>query len=589
MTKLELMESRLSEHDKARLKRIYEPTVVDIQPDNARRGLCVMPNGQLRSYGITDDRLSEDSGRLIYHYSDNCGLDWNRYEYPAGVATVINYAMLSDGKIVMGASVEAPWSKRYVTLVAIHGGERKGTWAMLSDIGPGDESPKMVKITDEVFWDIFQPLMLPDKKRMITTGSINRGGCYGPTVFYSDDNGESWNIVKINPTPKHEPIYPHLGTRWQNNGSEPNLEVIPDGRLMLLARTSLDYFYIYFSTDSGETWTDGEPSDFHATLTTPFMLTLHDGRTLLFWNNTRPLAEPNHELTWPPVRDGVKNGWGEDAFTNRDANHVAITEDGVNWIGFRELYLNTSRNLPDMHVLSKGDNSVHQFQAIELPYGKILVAFGQNELSRRTVIFDINWIYEKKRSENFHNGLTGVTTHLFVKSISDSWRDYPGHCAWNRTNGALLMPDPTGNHHEALQLCRIHDKRLVSELQGVVWNFPKAYSGILKFDMYLAGEGLNVRLCDHWINAGDPDAGLWALYDFRLDKNVLPVGEWRTVSIAFDTSSGFAEVFIGDRKAFGVMLKNHPSNGISYLHLQTAAEFEDFDGSYITNLCFENQ
>ena len=591
MHTVDLLESTLSERDRKRLQAIYAPTVVCIQPDDARRGLCILPDGEIRSYGTTDWKSPADPGRYVYLSSRNCGLDWNRVDLPEDTAPVINYGRLFPGKIVMGASTCIPWSGRYVCLIGIHEGEEKGTYAMLSDVGPGDEAPRLVKISDEVYWDMFLPTVLEKDQRIITTGSINRGGNYSPTVFYSDDNGETWVTVTLPSTPKHTPVWPHLGVRWQNNGAEPNLVPLPDGRLMILARTSLDYFYVYYSSDNGETWTEGIPSRFHGTLTTPFLLRLRDGRVILFWNNTRPLAEPNHEQTWPPVSNGVKEGFGEDAFTNRDANHAAITEDGENWIGFREMFLNDRRGAADFRVGGSGDNSVHQFQAYELPYGKILVSFGQHEFSRRTVIFDVNWLYDKRNKEDFTHGLNHITTHLFVKSVSDChvWQGIPGHCAWNRTAGALLMPDPEGNFREALQICRVHDKRLVSELQGAVWNFPKGYRGELRLGVYAAGAGVKVRLCDHWMNAGDPDAGLWSIFDFTLDSRTLPVGKWREITIRFDTERGTAQVYDGERQILTVPMRNDAPDGLSYIHLQTAAEAEDFDGTYIRNLEYQGE
>lgn len=588
MNDIEKMQSLLNERDLERLKEIYEPTVVCIQPDNSHNGICVMPDGEIRSYGVLDSTL-EGEYRLGYLSSRNCGMDWTRVYLPEGCATTLEGGMVPAGKLIMGGAVPTPWSNKFVCLATLSSDDKKGTYAMLSDVGPDDPEPRMVKITDDIYGSLFLPTMLEGRKRIITTGSGCSNHNYKPAVFYSDDDGETWNIVALKNTPKHEVEFPHLGRRWENNGAEPNLVELPGGRLMLIMRTSLDYFYLYYSDDGGETWTDGEPSDFHGTLTSPFFLRLHDDRVVLFWNNTRPLAEPDHEKTWPPVSAGVKAGWGEDAFTNRDANHAAITDDGVNWTGFREIYLNSRRNAADFRVRGNDDNSVHQFQAIELPYGKILVAFGQHEYSRRTAIFDVKWLYEKENREDFSNGLTKVTTHLFVKSVSDSHYNQriPGHCAWNRTNGALLLPDPTGNFREALQICRIRDQRLVSELQGAVWNFPKAYRGKLTMEIYIAGEGVNVRLCDHWMNAGDPHVGLWSIFDFKLDKNVLAPNAWHEIVMQIDTVGGSMQVMHEDKLLLTVPMKQEAPNGVSYIHLQTAAQEEDFAGTYIRKLHFE--
>jgi len=580
---IKIMESLLSDGEKERLKKIFAPKVICTPPEDARRGMCVMPDGELRYYGIDEFINHKVGGKYMYTYSRNCGLDWYHEELPEGSAAVINYGKMFEGKPIMGASVCAPWSGRYIAFVAIHSGDNMGTYAMLSDIGPGDENPRMLKVSDEVFIDMLMPTVLPDRKRWIVPASICRGEQkYTPTLFISDDDGENWKMISLKSTPKHTPIWPHLGVRWQNNGSEPTLALLPDGRLMVLARTSLDYFYEYYSDDYGDTWTDGAPSRFHGTTTSPNTLRLHDGRVILFWNNTRPLSEVNHDMQWPPVNGNVKNGNSEDFFTNRDANHVAITEDGKNWIGFRELYLNDRRGASDFRVGGSGDNSVHQFQALELPFGKILVAFGQHEFSRRMVIFDVNWLYEKHNEENFSKGLSHLTTHLFVKSVPGSHAaTIPGHCSMNRTSGALLMPDPDGNFKEALQICRVNDKRLLSELQGAVWNFPKIYRGEIKIEMYLVGSGIKVRLCDHWMNAGDQDVGIWALFDFVIDSRIIPLGEWSEIIIKFDTEAGKADVYVGTRFVTSVLMRGNAPDGLSYLHLQTSADQEDFDGVYI--------
>ena len=137
------------------------------------------------------------------------------------------------------------------------------------------------------------------------------------------------------------------------------------------------------------------------------MLRLSDGRILNFWNNTRPLPELDHEKQTPPVAETVKDGTWEDVFTNRDVAHAAISSDkGENWTGVRELYLNGIRNNADFRyvggVLYSLDKSVHQFQAFELPFNKILVSVGQNPVSigGRVNIMDYIKKIENKDTSN---------------------------------------------------------------------------------------------------------------------------------------------------------------------------------------------
>ncbi|MGM9624573.1 MAG: sialidase family protein, partial [Eubacteriales bacterium] len=580
---LEQMAANLTDSDKRRLSEIYEPVVVAVQPDDSRRGLCVMPDGEIRYYGVEGKKHCWDKDGCSVYLSSYNALDWTRKEAPAGSAPVLSTGTVQKGTIAMGAAARMPWSGKYITVVTWSDGENKGTWAEISEIGPGDTKPKLIRICDEVMGDLFQPFMLTKMHRILVSTYFVSGGSYSPRVLISDDDGENWKTVLLQPTPFFEPVFPHRGTRWQNNGSEPNLTELPNGKLMLLARTSLDCFYVYYSDDNGENWTEGEPSLFHGTLTTPFLLKLSDGCVICFWNNSRPLAEPNHERTWPPVGDGIKLGAGEDAFTNRDVNHAAISGDGIHWTGFREIALNEVRGASDFRVrggsASSADKSVHQFQAIELPMGKILVAYGQNAVSRRMAVFDRRWLSEKSRTEDFRLGMLHLSTHLYVKSLSDSHigRGFNGHCAWNRTDGALLVPDPDCTGGEVLQICRVRDERLVSDLQGMVWNFPAAHCGELRLQLRIEGAGIHVRLCDHWINPSDEYAGLYAAFDFELDERILPTGMYCDIRVVLDNEN--AMVFCGQKRLFTVRKKLDTPNGCSYLHLQTMAPCTDYKGT----------
>lgn len=230
------------------------------------------------------------------------------------------------------------------------------------------------------------------------------------------------------------------------------------------------------------------------------------------------------------------------------------------------------------------DKSVHQLQAVELPYGKILVSAGQNEAARRLLIFDINWLYEKSRSEEFEFGLGNVSTHLYVKSISGGHIDgiNNGHCSWNRTNGALLVPDPETDYKECLLVSKHYDERLYSNLEGVVWNYPASKKGKVSVSLKIAGDIARITLSDRWFNPCDKFAGTLSPFYFELDAD--DVGDkFVTIDINYDTELKKAEVYLKDEKLFNVKMNGNCDLGLSYLIIQCIAEKES-KGTYIRKL-----
>ena len=566
----------LDDNDTRRLKEIYEPTVVGVMPEDARRGLCVMPDGELRSYGLCGKKniWDYDGAEACYMSSYNGGLDWRfRCAVPGS----------------MGAAARDPETGRYLTVRC----GKDGVYCLISDKGPDDTAFRRVRITDISVSDEFLPVRMRSGRWYCTAHHIeNPGYDFHPVFMYSDDVGESWKTVVFPSTPKHSPVWPDLDQRWQNNGAEPYAAELPDGRLMMVSRTSLDHMYVYYSSDGGETWTDGAESDFCCTLTTPFLLSLEDGRSLFFWNNSRPLSEKRHDFADPPLSQWALDGFGEDAFTNRDVNHCAITENGSDWIGVREMYLNAIRNAADFRAkggrISSAEKSVHQFQALELPYGKILVECGQHQISRKIIIFDVGWLYETKRSEDFELGLEHISNQMYVKSVSDSHiGTVPGHCAWNRVPGALLMPSPDKDYSEVLCIGRVHDERLFCEKQGAVWAFPAAGKGRLNIRLMIRGAGIRICLCGVWLNPSEEYASEFAPFHFDIDGRCVEKNVWHDIRIDFDCGGKKAAVYDGDRYLFALRMTSGAPLGLMYLHMQTLAEKEDFDGTCVKKMDFE--
>ncbi|MBQ8600538.1 MAG: exo-alpha-sialidase [Clostridia bacterium] len=493
---LKRMEQALSQEDRRMLQSVYEPQVVTIPPSDACCNMCVTSEGEIRIYGTMGKKEPTDMGTTVYLSSKDCGLSWKTHYMEHGV---------------LGAATYNPETGRYI---AFHPQEhrpdrnaligKEGTWAILSEKGHDSADYRLVKMSEREVFIMRPPMYLKSCKRWLIIGEYNYPERVNKTivVFYSDDDGESWTERELLPSaPPFVVKPPHKGPRWQQYSAEPTIAELVDGELVMFVRTSQDYYYTYRSADHGDHWTGPEPSPFHGTITMPVLQKLSDGRIVFFWCNTQPMPELDHTQAFPPLTPRELTGYSEDVFTNRDANHLAVTEDDMqSWIGLRELFLNPIRNNGDFRSIggaNSKDKSVHQAQMVELPYHKLLIHFGQNTSARKVVLLDVNWLYEQERKEDFRLGLQNVSTQMYVKSNMGNYRGWSGHCAYNRTQGALLVPDPSGNAKEVLQICRIEDERLVYKKQGAVWNFPASKKGRVEVELRVVKSGVALCLTDH--------------------------------------------------------------------------------------------
>jgi hypothetical protein len=250
------------------------------------------------------------------------------------------------------------------------------------------------------------------------------------------------------------------------------------------------------------------------------------------------------------------------------------------------MHLNPIRNRSDYrtygNTYQSRDKSVHQFQAIELPFNKVLVCMGQSETCVLK-IFDIDWVYEKTRYEDFSKGLENLTTHLYVKSYSGSM-GILGHCQWNRVNGAMLVPTPELDGREALSICHTSDPRLYSNKQGVVWNFPNAKKGSIELKLYRLTKGVSVSLLNRWFNPCDETVKNHAVFNFKLTENELTEKAWETIKIDFDLNNKKALISKNGKVLFESILINNVYHGISYIHIQTECDKGDYEGVLLKSM-----
>ena len=107
----------------------------------------------------------------------------------------------------------------------------------------------------------------------------------------------------------------------------------------------------------------------------------------------------------------------------------------------------------------------------------------------------------------------------YLKSVAGNFRGISGHCAYNRRPGATLVPHPDGLPREVLQVARHPDPRLVSDVEGAVWNFPCSQSGTLKLRLRMpkGSQGMQICLVDRWFNPIDPVVSHFAQHVLKLD------------------------------------------------------------------------
>ena len=571
---IEMIKNRMSGEDQRFYADIFAPVEVAMPDADAWTNLCVTPSGEIRCYGVyKKESVFQKNPQRSYLASRDGGLSWKRH--------------LVKGRFTLGASTYVPYLNKYV---AVREMGAEGSFLLIGD-SPDDENPMRVLISEDGCGEIRMIFPMRSRNRVIVVGHEKRPDLH-PTAFfavlyYADEDLRDWHRVPLEPVPFYTPAEGKTGVRWQQNNRENSIEELSDGRLMMISRTATDYHYVSYSSDGGETWTKAEPSCFHGTGTMPNLKRLSDGRLLFLWCNTRPL----------PERDDADGVW-EDVFTNRDANHAAISEDdGKTWVGFREMALNPIRNASDFRSLwgpeESRDKSVHQFQALELPDNKVLVHYGQHHLTR-LIIFDLNWLYEKQRQEDFIHGLGAISSQGYVDSVLGCYRGTPdaplahvGHCAYNRVNSAWMMPDPMRDGREALQICRNDDPRLVSGIGGAVWNFPAAKKGTVKLQFCIRGEGIRVSLLDHWVNPCDEEIKQIADFSGVITSAVQRSKDAYTeLRMEFDCEQNTVEVFADTRFLAKTVMKGKHPNGLCYLHLQSTAQDSDLKGTLIAGMSF---
>ena len=512
---------------------VYAPVRVSSVPSDAYIGLSMLKDGEIRHYNYGE----QAEPGTFYLSSRDKGLTWKKVPYTPDM---------------LFGDLRSPLSGEYIRL--FHAG-KQGVYCIRTE-GGIDGNRTLTKVTGTQSIMLKPPVFVRGGKRVVVAGhgDVKPKGCY---TYVSDDDGRTWRRSDIVTVPDHRPGGFHKGTRWNHGAVEPTVVELNDGRLWMLMRTAQDRHYEAFSEDGGLTWGESRPSPFYGTITMPTIGRLSDGRLLLFWCNTTPLPEL-----------ATATGVWDDVFTNRDVAHVAISEDdGKSWKGFRELRLNPYRN--DRYYASHStgvDRSVHQSQFIEVAPGKILVSTGQHPSLRAMYLFDVKWLYEQERYDDFSNGLDDWCVFNYIKGIK-------GHCAYDRMPGCKLEAHPDKESGRVLHIKYEADTSLVADSRGAVWNFPSMMKGEFTARIRIpeTSEEVFLLLNDRWMNPSDTVARYECMYELKLNAKGLGIHDsgWHELSLRWDLSQGDsrARLFVdGKRSKVLVPLKNETCHGISYVH-----------------------
>ncbi len=532
--------------------------VVATPPADGGRGLIRVSKNEIRHY-------SGDRKNIKYIVSKDNGKTWTDAQAPDSYPP--NYG---------GIAKEAPaitWlpkHKQFIRVQPIKGyvfltdnldgqwkavakdGTLTSDWAQMTD---DERKEKLVSLNGIMR----SPLEVNDGKRIIIPAHGN-----GTFFHISDDGGKTWTKSKGNihvPAPELHPR--NKAKRWLNTGVEGTVVELKDGRLYCVVRTSHDQHWQAFSSDHGDTWTKPEKSPFFGTLTMITLGRLKDGRLISLWTDTAAMPEGKHG-----------NKGGENAFTNRDSHHIAVSEDdGKTWIGFREIYLNPYRN--DEKYSAGSDLGSHQSEFVELDNGKILISLGQNPRHRKIIIAPVDIAYQKTRTTDLvKDGLDAWTYHTFIPKPV-------GHCAYNRKPSATLTD-------EGMLIRFLDDDTLINEPEeldyragGATWNFPNAKTGTVtvQFKLQPGGKGIHLSLTDRLFNGCDMSTPEQAIYTidaipgktFQPNKVYTMSFQWNGV----EKGKSVCYVRVNGKPYKKLVAQEDSPVGLNYLHIISAATEPD--------------
>ena len=150
-------------------------------------------------------------------------------------------------------------------------------------------------------------------------------------------------------------------------------------------------------------------------------------------------------------------------------------------------------------------------------------------------------------------------------------------------SSTIIACSDLGKIGEAVQISRIDDPRLVSQIQGLVWNFPAATQGTIETEIYLAQDAAYISLNDCWTNPCDEYAPEFSLFSFHIDQSKMPLKHYHKVKFTFDLDKRIASMYINNTFVESCTMQRDFCIGLSYINIQCDAP-QPSEGVYVKSL-----
>jgi len=191
-------------------------------------------------------------------------------------------------------------------------------------------------------------------------GDLAESGC-----FYSDDNGGTWKLSQL--------VLPKGALRGM---AEPCVAQLPNGKVLMLARSGTGYLVDSWSEDGGATWSPPKNTALLSPCSSLTLKTLPDGRLIVFYNHAKEDSPgslfPRCPLAYAVSVDGMNwsppvlvddEGWDPVAPTRENIYpSICFVDEGM-LVVWSSHFSNSgrSRRTPEQNLIGGGKRAILKF------------------------------------------------------------------------------------------------------------------------------------------------------------------------------------------------------------------------------------